>query len=79
MRIFHHTGRFSSRGFSSFFVLQGALLILLGVLIILFPALLRAMVAAFFILIGAMVLGFGLSIRRVEQGVPDTRDRFFDL
>lgn len=68
-----------SGGFSAFFIFQGGLLILLGLLIVLFPALLRVMVAAFFILIGLMVLGFGLSIRNVEKGMPDRRDDFLDL
>ncbi len=68
-----------SGGFSTFFIFQGSLLILLGLLIVLFPALLRVMVATFFILIGLMVLGFGLSIRNVEKGMPDPRDHFLDL
>ncbi len=55
-------------GFSLFFVLQGALLILLGVLIVLFPALLGVMVSSFFILIGLLVLGFGLTVRRMAGG-----------
>jgi len=68
-----------SGGFSTFFIFQGGLLILLGLLIVLFPALLRVMVAAFFIIIGLMVLGFGLSIRNVERGGPGGRGDFLDL
>ncbi|NOY53202.1 MAG: hypothetical protein GXP58_06215 [Deltaproteobacteria bacterium] len=66
-------------GFATFFIFQGSLLILLGLLIVLFPALLRVMVATFFILIGLMVLGFGLSIRSVERGGPGSRGGFLDL
>jgi len=68
-----------SGGFSTFFIFQGGLLILLGLLIVLFPALLRVMVATFFIVIGLMVLGFGLSIRNVERGGPESRGSFLDL
>ncbi len=68
MRFFYSMNRSVGNGFSSFFILQGALLILLGLLIVLFPALLRVMVASFFILIGLLVLGFGLSVRNVERG-----------
>ncbi len=76
MNFFHSSGRFRSGGFSSFFIFQGGLLILLGFLIVMFPALLQIMVATFFILIGLLVLGFGLTIRKVERGVPDRHDSF---
>ncbi len=65
------SGGYRTPGFSLFFILQGALLILLGVLTVLFPALLRVMVASFFILIGLLVLGFGVTVRRMEGGLPE--------
>jgi cytochrome c biogenesis protein CcdA len=71
--------RFRSGGFSSFFVFQGALLVLLGVLIVMFPDLLRVMVATFFILIGLLVLGFGLTMRKMERGFPERQDPFTDI
>jgi hypothetical protein len=79
MRILSSADRIQPGGFASFFLLQGALLILLGVLVVMFPALLRVMVATFFILIGLIVLGFGLTIRKAEQGLPQDRDRFLDV
>jgi hypothetical protein len=79
MRFYSSMSHFRGSGFSAFFIFQGALLILLGLLIVLFPALLRVMVATFFILIGLMVLGFGLSIRKMERGSPDRRDTFLDI
>ena len=79
MRILYPMGTPARGGFSSFFLLQGGLLILLGILIILFPALLRVMVATFFILIGALVLGFGLTIRSMERGLADTDPGTIDL
>jgi hypothetical protein len=79
MKFIHSANRVGSRGFSSFFILQGGLLVLLGILIVLFPALLTVMVATFFILIGLMVLGFGLSIRKIEGGPPRHNDGFLDI
>ena len=66
-------------GFSSFFLVQGGLLVLLGILIILFPALLRVMVATFFILIGGLVLGFGLTLRGVERSLGRSDGNVIDL
>ncbi len=79
MRIMYSADRFRSGGFSTFFIFQGALLVLLGVLIVMFPDLLRVMVATFFILIGILVLGFGLTMRKMERTFPDNRDQFLDL
>ncbi|OIP60781.1 MAG: hypothetical protein CO150_09870 [Nitrospirae bacterium CG_4_9_14_3_um_filter_53_35] len=79
MRFLYSLNQGGPGGFSGFFILQGSLLILLGVLILLFPALLQVMVAAFFILIGILVLGFGLTIRKIEKGRPDRHDSFYNI
>jgi len=79
MKILYGAQGYQGGGFSSFFILQGALLILLGVLVVMFPALLRVMVATFFILIGVIVLGFGFTIRQAERGFPDRGDRHIDV
>lgn len=79
MKILYSAHGYQGGGFSSFFILQGALLILLGILVIMFPALLRVMVATFFILIGVIVLGFGLTIRGAERSTPDGDEQFIDV
>ncbi|MDX1764782.1 MAG: hypothetical protein R3231_10710 [bacterium] len=79
MKILYGGRGYHGGGFGSFFILQGALLILLGVLVIMFPALLRVMVASFFILIGVIVLGFGFTIRQAERSVPEKGEQFFDV
>ena len=79
MKYFSSSSRLRSSGLSWFFILQGGLLILLGLLIVMFPALLRVMVAGFFILIGVLVLGFGLTMRRAEQGISRGQDSFIDM
>lgn len=78
MRFSYGADRMSSGGFSAFFILPGGLLILLGLLIVLFPALLRVMVASFFILMGFLVLGFGLTMRKTERGMQGRNDIFVD-
>ncbi len=77
MLVYSRSGGFRNPGFSLVFIVQGALLILLGILIVLFPALLRVMVASFFILIGLFVLGFGLTVRRMEGGLSEYGDADF--
>jgi hypothetical protein len=72
-------GGYRTPGVSLFFMLQGALLILLGVLIVLFPALLRVMVASFFILISLLMLGFGVTVRRMEGGASGASGSRFSL
>ncbi len=79
MKFFYSTESIRSGGFSSFFILQGTLLILLGVLIVMFPALLQIMVATFFILIGLLVLGFGLTMRKMARGFTDRGNSSFDI
>jgi uncharacterized membrane protein HdeD (DUF308 family) len=52
-------------------VIQGAVFIILAVLIIIYPALLIALVAATFIIIGVSSLVFAVKLRKLWNRVPD--------
>jgi hypothetical protein len=56
-------------GSGMLFLLPGLLLIGLGILILIMPELLAAMVAAFFIFVGISLLGLGLNLRRLSAPI----------
>jgi len=60
-------------------LMQGALFILFGIVIILMPQLLVAMVASFFILIGIILSGSAWTVRRYRKRYDGLRSELFDI
>ena len=60
-------------------LIQGILFILFGITIVLVPQLLVAMVAAFFILIGLLLMTSAWSMRRIRKHYDGLRDELFEL
>lgn len=66
------TGTWSS------FMLQGLLLILLGVLVMIMPQLLVAMVAATFIMLGVIFLAIAFKTRKLRNNYRVWREEFWE-
>lgn len=66
------------RDLSWLYVAQGAALILLGVLILVFPDLLSILVATFLVLGGIVTLAAGWRVRRARRAFEDIGRLFWD-
>lgn len=62
----------------STFVLQGILLVLLGVLVLVMPELIAAMVAACFIALGIGSIVIGLKTKKLKKHYKSWRDEFWE-
>ena len=60
-------------------LLQGVLFILLGIIIVLMPQLLVAMVASFFVVIGLVLIGSAWAMRRVRKQYDEFRSELFEI
>jgi len=60
------------------FLLQGITLILLGIIIIMVPQLLVAMIAATLILIGVIFLNLAWRTYQIKRNYHDRRDKFWE-
>lgn len=60
-------------------LLQGMLFVLFGILVMMMPQLLVAMVAAFFMIIGALLIGMALSMRKFRKQYDGFRDELFTI
>ncbi|HPN57125.1 MAG TPA: hypothetical protein PLD92_09765 [Candidatus Omnitrophota bacterium] len=60
-------------------LLQGVLFILLGIIIVLMPQLLVAMVASFFVVIGLVLIGSAWAMRRVRKQYDGFRSELFEI
>lgn len=60
-------------------LLQGILFILFGVVIVMMPQLLVAMVASFFVVIGLVLIGSAWTMRRFRRQYDGFRSELFEL
>ena len=62
----------------SSFLLQGLVLILIGVMVVLFPQLIAAMVAATFIFMGLIFISIALKTRALRRKYTNWKDEFWE-
>jgi uncharacterized membrane protein HdeD (DUF308 family) len=62
----------------SSFLLQGVLLVVLGILILILPELLAAMVAATFIILGSSLVFIALKTKNLRKSYRSWRDEFWE-
>lgn len=62
----------------STFLIQGILLLLLGLLIMVWPALLVAMVAAGFFVVGLLFIVVALKVRSFKKNYTNWRDQYWE-
>ncbi|HPB67598.1 MAG TPA: hypothetical protein PLT76_04055 [Candidatus Omnitrophota bacterium] len=60
-------------------LLQGVLFLLFGVVIVLLPQLLVAMVASFFVVIGLILIGSAWTMRRFRKQYDGFRSELFEI
>ncbi|MGI6207738.1 MAG: hypothetical protein ACOYEW_05935 [Anaerolineae bacterium] len=60
------------------YIIQGAALVLLGIMIVIFPELLAVLVASFLVVAGVLTLLTGLRVRRARRAFDEMGRLFWD-